>query len=68
MNYLHNNQQNLVSLLNRHSLGLTVQTSSREDEVVDWWRDRFELSKCSDVTMESDSYVTCLALEDVEHR
>ena len=68
MLYLLNNHQNLVSLLSNHRLGLTKQASGREDDVLDWWREKFELSRCSDVSMENDSYVTCLALEDIEQR
>ena len=68
MLYLQNSQQNIVSIINKQSLGLSAQTNAREDEVLDWWRERFELSTCSDVAMETDSYVTCLALEDIEQR
>ncbi|XP_043226803.1 DNA excision repair protein ERCC-8-like [Amphibalanus amphitrite] len=68
MFYLQNNHQSLVSLLGKHCLGLTAHPSGREDELLDWWREKFELSRCSDVRVQSDSYITCLALEDIEQR
>ena len=68
MIYLQNSHQNIVSLISRHFLGLVVPANTREDEVLDFWRDRFDLSTWSDVAMDNDSYATCLSLEDIEQR